>query len=232
MLEMQEIVPWLFSEEENPEVSDGTVKITSKAYRKDNSIIIISVNGENKPVPLTLKMTEFINGKAEVLFENRSVKVVNGVINDNLDVFGVKICKIYTKDKPKLPRITDETFLNHSFERNYVASVPSGCYANVGKGRGKIYSIDSRDATDGEHSLRMHVSPEAESFNLNFYPIKMDNGRSYYASLKARKGIHTFKKTTTRTITPGFFADYLEQKRRFLRIVLINEAPLNLGLVN
>ncbi len=231
MLEMQELVPWIFSGEENPEVSDGTVKITTKAFKKDNSIIIVSVNGENKPVPLTIRMSRFFTGEAEVLFENRSLDVNNGVIDDYLDVYGVRIYKIYIKNAPKLPRINDRVFLNHSFERNYVASVPAGCYANVGHGRGKIYTIDSRIATDGEHSLRMHVSPESDSFNLSFYPMKLDYGRDYYVSVKAKKERYTYSKVIEEKFKKSIFQKLFgsKQKALYKRIVAHNSFKIKVG---
>ncbi|MBN2829768.1 MAG: hypothetical protein JXR56_05565 [Candidatus Cloacimonetes bacterium] len=187
MLEMQQIVPWLFSGEANPEVDDGTLAITSKGYKLRESAIYISVNGENFPRELVLKTPDNFTGKAEVLFENRSVDVKDGIVRDYLDNFGIRVYRIYYSNKPNIPRETDETMINPGFERNYTAGVPAGCYANVAEGRGITYFIDPRVAANGLNSLRMNNYPGHSSFNLSFYPVKVRQNTDYTLSIRAKK---------------------------------------------
>ncbi|MDP8232737.1 MAG: hypothetical protein P9L91_08735, partial [Candidatus Zophobacter franzmannii] len=186
MLEMQQLIHWLFSGEVNPPVDDGTLSITSKGFRSGDSAIFISVNGENTPTKLKLNTPNEFTGKAEVLFENRSVDVKSGVINDYIDNYGVRIYRIYYANHPHYLPNHDERIINPSFERNFAAGIPSGCYANVGEGRGLTYFIDPRTSVTGHNSLRMHTSKDVDSFNFALYPVKVEQQVDYTLSVSAR----------------------------------------------
>ena len=76
-----------------------------------------------------------------------------------------------------------------SFEAKTSVGVPNAVYAQVGKGRGSTYFVDSRTAHTGEHSLRLITHKNGEGVTLQHYPIIVDSARTYTLSFWAKAAV-------------------------------------------
>ena len=83
-LEVAEITPWLLSDEEAlpVETSSKNVLVSSKLH--NGQLLVMAVNKINEPVPAGIRIKGISNSKARLIFENRSLPVTGGVINDQL----------------------------------------------------------------------------------------------------------------------------------------------------
>jgi len=80
--EVKTLSPVLYSTASAPAFSSlqGSIHITAKRYQND--LYIIAVNDLAIPVDASLTLPEGLNGKLTLLFENRSVSLKNGKLND------------------------------------------------------------------------------------------------------------------------------------------------------
>ena len=74
------------------------------------------------------------------------------------------------------------------FELNTSVGVPNAVYAQVGKGRGSTYFVDSRVAQSGEHSVRLITHKNGEGVTLQHFPMIVDSARAYTLSFWAKAG--------------------------------------------
>jgi hypothetical protein len=83
--EVKTLSPILYSTESAPSVSSpqGSIHLTAKQYQND--LYIIAVNELATPVNASLTLPEGFTGKLTLLFENRSVSLKNGKINDKFE---------------------------------------------------------------------------------------------------------------------------------------------------
>ena len=87
-IEVAELSPWLLSDEKGLAVqfSSSEVSITSRTH--NGKLLILAVNKQNVPAPVNIRIKGFGSGKANVIFENRSVAVTGGQINDRIGPYG------------------------------------------------------------------------------------------------------------------------------------------------
>ncbi|HEX7493976.1 MAG TPA: hypothetical protein VF346_07140, partial [Bacteroidales bacterium] len=83
-VEVAELTPWLLSDEESLPVESYSKNILVSSRLHNDQLIIMAVNKINEPVSASIRIAGVYNGKARVLFENRSVKVNGGVIHDQM----------------------------------------------------------------------------------------------------------------------------------------------------
>src|SRR5665811_353237 len=103
-VEVAELTPWLLSDEESLPVESYSKNILVTSRLHNNQLIIMAVNKINEPVSASIRITGVYNGKARVLFENRSVTVNGGILHDQLAAFGSQVYMVSIK--PEMPAST------------------------------------------------------------------------------------------------------------------------------
>lgn len=127
-------------------------------------------------------------GSANVLFEDRSVRVENKQLEDMIDAYGTRIYRIkykaltntHAKVHPK-NKVKDG-----SFEKFAELGVPSACYARPMGDKGATYFTDSRTKAHGTHSIRMTTPSFGSGMALSFYHTGFEPGISYTLSIRAK----------------------------------------------
>ncbi len=186
-VEVAELTPWLLSDEESLPVNSYSKNILVSSRLHNGQLIIMAVNKVNEPVSSSIRIAGVYNGKAKVLFENRSVNITGGVINDQLAAFGSQVYLVSTK--PEMPA-TGSSRINlirdAGFEDLSGPGLPSACYARPGGDRGATYFLDTREHKEGNHSLRIITPEENKSLAIRFFPCSVRAGTSYTISIWAK----------------------------------------------
>jgi hypothetical protein len=186
-MEVAEITPWLLSDEETfpVEASSKNILVTSKVH--NGQLLIMAVNKVNQPVAAAIRIKGFYSGNANLIFENRSLPVNGGLINDYLAPYG---SQVYLIDiRPSLNSVieTHENLLRDpGFEDFSSPGVPSACYARPGGDRGATYFLDTREHHGGNHSVRLFTPCDNKSITLRLFPIAVKAGESYAISVWAK----------------------------------------------
>jgi hypothetical protein len=198
--ETAELTPWLMSSV-RPKVTAMPATLQAQAYQDKGYIVVVVVNTENEPKSIRLELANVeLDGEAEVLFNNRNVRMTEGTWNDMIEAFGTRAYRITLPDAAKNP---DKTLLssqnlsvNPSFENNPMAGTPEGFYIGLGADRGATVTTDTRQSAHGLTSLRLNTPRAKSGLDLAFYPIDMQKGKSYVASIWAKgdgKGVGQFR---------------------------------------
>jgi hypothetical protein len=186
-MEVAELTPWLLSEEETLPVESYSKNIIVSSRLHNGQLIVMAVNRINEPAGAVIRIKGFYNGKARVLFENRSVAVIDGLLTDHLAPYGSQVYLINTK--PEMPVATSSTInlvKDPGFEDVTSPGIPSACYARPGGDRGATYFLDSREHYEGNHSVRIVTPADDKSASLRFFPFYVKAGASYSVSIWAK----------------------------------------------
>lgn len=215
-VEVAELTPWLLSDEESLKVesSSGNVLVTSRTH--NNKLIVMAVNKINEPVRVSLRIKGTGKGQARVLFENRMVSYINGVITDQLSPLGTEVYLI-----DKMPENMNEKasatnlIRDDSFEDLSAPGLPSACYARPGGDRGATFFLDSRDFIEGNHSLRIITPVDNKSLAIRFFPFYVSAGTTYTISVWAKadpeqRYVSVTKDENTRLIKKEKSPQYVE----------------------
>jgi hypothetical protein len=189
--EIAELTPDLVSSEQAPEFENDNSSIHVKAFNREGVYTVVVVNDKPNTCPFVLKMKEGgLTIKSEVLFENRNIVVVNGVIEDFIDAYGTRVYRIDTRLKPDQEKELKAANLviDPGFEQLTDVGVPAACYAYNGYDPGSTFFIDSRRHFEGEHSLRLNNPSEKPGNRLSFYGLDLDKRKSYTVSIMAMSG--------------------------------------------
>jgi hypothetical protein len=188
-LELAEMTPYVLSGEDAPNVFASDTMVDARAWRRGENLMIAAVNKENKPKDITIVIDGWnYSGEVKVPFENRLQQVANGMITDKMLGFDTKVYKLEA-DPKFLPLVNPQNVVvDPDFEMNTSVGVPNGVYAQVGKGRGSTYFIDSRTAYTGEHSLRLTTHKTGEGVMLEHFPMIVDSAHTYTISFYAKAG--------------------------------------------
>jgi hypothetical protein len=185
--EVAELTPWLLSDEETLLVESYSRNVIISSRPHNGQLIIMAVNKINEPTGVSIRISGFYNGKARVLFENRSVSVIGGVITDQIGPFGSQVYLINTKsEKPALTTSNTNLLKDPGFEDLSSPGIPSACYARPGGDRGATYFLDTREFYEGNHSVRIITPKEDKSVALRFFPVIVKAGASYTISIWAK----------------------------------------------
>ena len=185
--EIAELTPWLLSEDEAPEVKSLSQNVIATSRVHDGQLIILAVNRKNEPARAEIRIEGGYTGKARVLFENRSIKVNGGLINDPLPAFGSQVYLIDLKPGRKEINTSGNNMITDpGFEDLSNPGLPASCYARPGGDRGATYFTDTREHFQGSHSLRMITPQNDKSAIVRFFPIPVCAGESYMISLWAK----------------------------------------------
>lgn len=188
-LEVAEMTPYILSGQPAPNVTVSDTMVDVRAWTRGKNLIIAAVNKENKPKDMTITVDGWnYTGKIAVPFEDRIQEVNAGVITDKMVGFDTKVYKL-AADESLLPVYdTVNVVVDPDFELNTSVGVPNAVYAQVGKGRGSTYFVDSRTAQSGEHSVRLITHKNGEGVTLQHFPMIVDSSRTYTLSFWAKAG--------------------------------------------
>ncbi len=198
--EIQHLTP-VFSKGERytPRVHSTSAGVRSVGYTLGGEMYVIAINTlrENAPVRIA-----FDNADGEVYeyFENLHLESLNGVVEDYLAPYQVKIYRQFNNPRQLRAYLgardlnkADNMVNDPSFEWGYsvAAHLPAASYSARNGERGAIIALDSRFAYDGENSLRLS-SPDADggrSSSLMF--LQLQEGKDYTMSFWARTDART-----------------------------------------
>lgn len=180
-MELRDIAPYLYVADVKDVKCDDPNMIV-KQYAKDGRLLIIAQNIENRPKKFSIQLPETFTGQAAMIFDNRTVDVRDGVIEDIATAFGTSVFKIDLQSAVSAVRPSN-LYVNPSFEISVEAGALSGmgdgCF---GKG-GATHYPDSRTAYDGEHSLCFVNPKKGDGAGRSFFPIDNEAERSYIMSV-------------------------------------------------
>jgi len=186
-VEVAELTPWLLSDEESLPVDCYSQNVIVSSKTHEGQLIVMAVNKKNEPAAASIRIKGIYNTRARVLFENRFVPVIGGVITDYLAPFGSQVYLISLDQGKQMP-VSDKNNLlqDPGFEDLSTPGIPSACYARPGGDRGATFFTDSREHFEGSHSVRLVTPQEGKSAALRFFPFQVKAGASYTISLWAK----------------------------------------------
>lgn len=186
-MEVAELTPWLLSDEETYPVETYSDKISISSKLHNGQLIVMAVNRTNEPVASTIRIRGVSNAKARVIFENRVLSVIDGVISDHLSPYGSQVYLINIRQEPTPAFQTAINLMKDpGFEDLSSPGIPSACYARPGGDRGATFFLDTREHFSGNHSVRIITPQEDKSLALRFFPIQVKAGSTYTISLWAK----------------------------------------------
>ncbi len=186
-MEIAELTPWLLSEERTYPVESYTSNIVISSRLHDNQLIIMAANKINVPQGVVIRVNGINNGRARVMFENRSVQVNGGLITDYMAPLGSQVYLINIKPEKKGITTSNINLIKDpGFEDLSSPGIPSACYARPGGDRGATYFLDTGEHFDGKHSVRLRTPEEDKSAALRFFPFSVKAGASYAISIWAK----------------------------------------------
>jgi hypothetical protein len=186
-VEIAELTPWLLSDESSYPVESYSENVIVSSRLHNGQLIVMAVNKLNEPQSTSIRITGINNTRARILFENRSVNVNGGLITAQLPPYGSEVFLISTKtEKPAVTASNDNLIKDPGFEDLSSPGIPSACYARPGGDRGATYFLDSREHSEGFHSLRIITPADGKSLAIRFFPVKVKAGSSYIISIWAK----------------------------------------------
>ncbi|MFC2124076.1 chitobiase/beta-hexosaminidase C-terminal domain-containing protein [Bacteroidota bacterium] len=190
-MEIAEMSPYLLSEESAPDVTVNDDKILVNGWKYKGSILIIATNKVNQPRSINISLVDSdLKGEATAIFENRSVNIKNGNIQDMIGAYGTRVYRIKEIESENMVEMSESNLiLNPSFEENASVGIPNECYAGHSTSHGDpgaTYFLDNRTAVHGTHSLRLITPVDSGGIRLNFYHIPLVQDNSYTISVWAK----------------------------------------------
>jgi hypothetical protein len=186
-MEVAEITPWLLSDEEPLAVESSSKNINVSSGVHNGKLLIMAVNKINEPVATAVRIKGLTNGTARLIFENRTLKISGGLINDYISPYGSQAYLIDLHPENNISRLSSVNLLKDpGFEETTTPGVPSACYARPGGDRGATYFLDTREHHDGDHSVRITTPRDNKSVILRLFPFSVKAGSSYAISIWAK----------------------------------------------
>ena len=186
-MEIAELTPWLLSDEESLPVESYSKNIIVSSRLHNGQLLVMAVNKINEPAGAVFRINGVKNGKARLIFENRSIPVTGGLLTDRLAPFGSQVYLINLRpEKPVLYGPNTNLIKDPGFEDVISPGIPSACYARPGGDRGATYFLDTREHYEGNHSVRLVTPEEDKSVSLRFFPFSVKAGASYTISIWAK----------------------------------------------
>lgn len=191
MLELGQLTPVLASAETIPLAGTAGVSpasVHAAAFKERGAVTILCANTLNQPAQLELTVPGGWSGKAEVVFENRSVEVAQGKLADPIEAFGTRVYRLQV-EAPPADRVTLDprnVIVNPSWEEAHNVGTPDGCYTGIGADKGATWYVDPRTAVHGRQSLRLRTPTEGQSFSVAPFPVALVPGKRYALSVWAK----------------------------------------------
>ncbi len=186
-LETAELTPALTSEEPAPEVTSSVPEVHACTLRDRGIVTVLAANTAKRPQMVRLQLGGIdFTGEAEVLFEDRTVSVQSGAIEEPIDAYGTRAYAIPVGPLPEDDLAIDpgNLVVDPSWENTASVGTPSACYANL-RGASTCF-VDSRVARHGRHSLRMTAPTAEELPSLQPFPMAVKAGQGYHVSIWAK----------------------------------------------
>lgn len=186
-LEAAELTPALTSAETAPSVTVSARAVHACALRHRGIVTVLAVNTDKKPQMLRIQVNGIdFTGEADVLFEDRTVTVEGGAIEEPIDGYGTRAYAIPIGQLAQDDLAVDPANLvvDPSWESTPSVGTPSACYASI-PGAATCF-VDSRIARHGCHSLRMTAPTAQELPSLTPYPVSLKAGQAYRVSVWSR----------------------------------------------
>ena len=186
-MEVAELTPWLLSDEEAPKTESNSDNIIVSSRMHNGQLLVMAVNKINEPVNAVIRINGLNKAIARLIFENRSLAVTGGILNDQLAPFCSQVYLInLNTEKPAIASTNLNLIKDPGFETIYSPGIPSACYARPGDDRGATYFLDTREYFEGNHSLRIRTPENYKSLAIRFFPIPVKAGYSYTISIWAK----------------------------------------------
>lgn len=186
-LEISEMTPWLLSDEKTIPVESDSKSILVSSELHDGQLLVMAVNTINLPQKTAIRLKGINPDKASVWFENREIKITNGIISDYLSPLGSQAYLINLKSKKQLTDSRDENLITDpGFEDVSSPGIPASCYSWTEGDRGATFFLDTREHYEGNHSLRIITPSDNNSVRLKFYPLSVNAGSTYRISIWAK----------------------------------------------
>jgi len=186
-MEVAELTPWLLSDEETPKTESNSDNIIVSSRMHNGQLLVMAVNKTNEPGNAVIRINGVNKAIARLIFENRSIAVINGSISDHLAPFGSQVYLInLIPEKPAIVSSNINLIKDPGFEDIYSPGIPSACYARPGNDRGATYFLDTKQYYEGNHSLRIRTPENDKSLAIRFFPIPVKAGSSYTISIWAK----------------------------------------------
>jgi hypothetical protein len=186
-VETAQMASFLLSADAAPLVRTTDPKILTKAFRYKDNVLVIAVNNENKPKPLSLFLHTNISTTAELWFENRTVPFENDHIDDIIDAYGTRV---YLLRAQSTTANNSNLTLNPGFEKIASPGLAIGAnvtYTNQDKAdHGATFFTDPRESKEGMFSLRLITPSDSAGNKIRLVPMVMSNGNSYTVSVWAK----------------------------------------------
>jgi len=186
-MEVAELTPWLLSDEEAPKTESNSDNIIVSSRMHNGQLLVMAVNKINEPVNAVIRINGLNKAIVRLIFENRSLAVTGGILNDQLAPFCSQVYLInLNTEKPAIASTNLNLIKDPGFEDIYSPGIPSACYARPGNDRGATYFLDTREYFEGNHSLRIRTPENDKSLAIRFFPIPVKAGSSYTISIWAK----------------------------------------------
>ncbi len=186
-LEIGQLTPALTSGEEPPKVTCSAPQVHVAVFQERGAVTVLAANVTNSPLPLELSVDRPFAGLAEVLFENRRVKVASSRWTDVMDALGTRVYRLQVAPPPPdaVALTPGDLILNPSFEEAHNVGTPDGSYLSGAGGHGS-WRVDPRLAVNGRQCLRLTTAAEGQGLTVSPFPLAMQPGKHYRASVWAK----------------------------------------------
>ncbi len=183
------LYPWLFSTKQRTAIETNVPTVSGKMYDDGESLLILLANTQNQPAQLQFKIPSARNATAvHVLFENRSIPVINGQIQDVIMGHGTKA---YRVDFAPPKADAKNLFVNPGFESFFSPAAPYGLYLSTNQRpayNGATLFLTAETSHTGRYALRLRNPDDQLSQKLTFFRMMVQQNRSYLIQFYA-KGI-------------------------------------------
>jgi hypothetical protein len=189
--ELSELTPDLTAPFHVPSMITDNPSVQARAWNRLGLVTIVAVNLQDQPASYRASLGHSdLSGMADAIFENRTLKMTGGAIDDMIGGYETRIIRIDARQKTGKAASADinNYVADPGFEKTGGFEITSACMDHVRGIKGGIMMIDSRRYYEGEHSLRMSNPGTKEGKRLCFDIPGLEAGRSYNLSVMARAG--------------------------------------------
>ena len=192
-LETQEMNPFILEGDLIKCAETKQENIHLRSWKLDGQILVMAVNETVDPGPLELELGISGETEARVMFENRSLKIIDNKIDDYIDGYGRRVYLLGPGKAGPVVINPLNLILDPGFEDDASPGVPASCYARAGKDRGATYFTDTRISVEGRHSLRISTPAADNGSGLTFFPVMVNSGTGYTLSVWAKYDPASYK---------------------------------------
>ena len=190
-VETAQMSSFLLSADPAPAVHCDDKKILTRVFRYKDNLLVVAANNENRPKPMQLSLDTALSLPAECWFENRSVPMENGRIQDLIGGYGTRVYLIRSgvpADSTLL--LPGNLTLNPSFEKIVSPGLPIGSNTTHTSRQkadpGATFFADPRQSLEGMFSLRLITPVDSGGDRIKLVPFVVNKGNSYTVSVWAR----------------------------------------------